>query len=466
LAPFKVNNTIAPAVLSDHFLIFLRSKKDSRIRTLHGIVRMFQARYRGFNNTQDSAVKLAISTIQLLDGAFTNALFQPYFLPQMADLSMHSQFYLLFGSFGPLPLTLDLAAHKRKMGEIVAQRQRDNEADAALIHPEPTSIYVNKPVDKDVDLLGIFGNFETMIGSFVDDMYTPHNLPSVIAMTTMIFTILMQDNGRRWTMWMFEHYSNFGEYMVTKMNSLIMLYVSLADAASLMHMDNPVPVTADYQRIEQQFKHFGAELQSAVSVFNTPMSMRPVARILPGAAGPVHHPAVPAPANYNPINARGAVQPMSGIVSHPGSVPVTTRLYPPTGVFGLSPTGVQLPICLNHLLLGRTCTGCNRFHVNHIRDLPEQCVPAFRAWLAGNELIITHRPGTPPFMPGGRGYGPGRGRGVPAGRGRGPWDAAHGRGAVADAAADAAADVAADAAAMLPHHHLSPPMVRPNRYTT
>jgi hypothetical protein len=59
-----------------HCLTFLRSKKDNRAKTLQGLVRMFIAKFRGVANTHDSAVKLAISPMHLLDGLFTNALFQ------------------------------------------------------------------------------------------------------------------------------------------------------------------------------------------------------------------------------------------------------------------------------------------------------------------------------------------------------------------------------------------------------
>jgi hypothetical protein len=272
-------------------------------------------------------------------------------LGQMSDLTSQNQFYLLFGSFGPPPLTMDSAANKRKMAELVAQRHRDNKVDSTFISPKPTSLYVNKTVDKDVDLLAIFGNFETFAGAFVDNMYTLNNMPSAVAMTTMIFSILIQDNGRRWIVKMFETYSNFGKFMVTKMNLLVMLYVHLAKAASMMHSDDPVPHLANYFCIEDQFKHFVAELQSALSVYTIPHSMCPVARGFHGTL--LIHPMVPPQVHHYPqaIARNGGNSNPTGVVCHPGLVPVTARIMLPA-----SQSGDQRPICLNHLLLGRTCS--------------------------------------------------------------------------------------------------------------
>jgi hypothetical protein len=445
--------TAKAAELNPLFELLLRiNKKANRHQALENAIRSFQATYGSPSGV--SAFRHACGAGQLLDQAFVNAIYQPYWLAQMSNLTASSEYFLLFGSFGPPPASLDPAVNKRKHDELVAQRQRDNEVFGAHIRPEPTSLYVRKVVDTDGDLTATFGNFETFVGASVANMYAADgsNMPSVIAMTTMIFTLLINENGRAWTRIMFDKYSNFGEFIMTRMNSLVMMYVAIAHAASAVHQSKPVPNVRDYDMVEQQFHHLSSELQMAISILGEPHTMRGIPRTV---AAPAGRGAPNMGGNGAWVGGAGAagragglgggglgggggVRPpymgrpatpaanLNGVVCLIGPLPVVHVTALPPGVFGLSETGDQLPLCLNHLRWGRDCHGCyHRFHMNHLRDLPAACVPTFRTWMTDNSLVFVNaRLGDMHRAPAGGGRGRGRGRG-PAGRG---GEAGRGRG--------------------------------------
>jgi hypothetical protein len=197
-------------------------------------------------------------------------------LAQMSSLLISSEYFLLFGSFGPPPTSLDAVNNKRKMDELLAQHQVDNELHGAHILPEATFLYVCKITHTEADLLATFVYFETFVGASVTNMYAADGagMPSVIAMTTMIFTLLINKGGQAWTITMFEKYSNVGEFIMTRMNALVMMYVAIAQAASAVHQSNQKPNAKDYDMVEQQAYSFGTDLQLAVSILGEPHTFR------------------------------------------------------------------------------------------------------------------------------------------------------------------------------------------------
>jgi hypothetical protein len=249
------------AVLNPQFVTLLcMNKKASCLQQTNNIIRYFQATYSLRPGV--FAFRHARGAGQLLDQPFANAIFQPYWGAQMSSLIFGSEYFLLFGSFGLPPTSNNAVSNKHKMDELRAQRQVDNELHRAHILPEATSLYVRKITDTEANLLATFGNFETFVGACVMKMYAADGagMPSVIAMTTMIFTLLINEAGRAWTCIMFEKYSNFGKFIMTRMNALVMMYVAIAQAASAVHQSNPKPSAKDYGNVETQAYNFGSEL--------------------------------------------------------------------------------------------------------------------------------------------------------------------------------------------------------------
>jgi hypothetical protein len=107
------------------------TKKTSRLQQLVNMIRSFQATYGSPPGV--SAFRHASGAGQLLDQPFANTIFHTYWMAQMTTMMEGSEYFLLFGSFGPPPSSMDPTVNKRKRDELLAQRQRDNKAYRAHI---------------------------------------------------------------------------------------------------------------------------------------------------------------------------------------------------------------------------------------------------------------------------------------------------------------------------------------------